>query len=119
MQDDGTPFRPLAVQDMGEPGDIEAAGEGVAGKIPRNESDAVAEAEGGNCLFGKGAGGGEVVDGGIQLRIGLAELNRIGTGTTAEIEEAPLVPQIDWEIGPRSGAPLCTASSRRDQPAMR
>ncbi len=53
------------------------------------------QAEAGNGLLGKGAAGRQIVDGGLQFRIFLAEMNGPGPRTAAQIEQPPAPDQID------------------------
>src|SRR6185369_1535879 len=93
-QRDGTAVGSLAVQDMRQPGYVETAGNIVADEISLLKRDPVAEAEGVYRFFGKTPGRGEIVYGSSKPGVCLTEMDRIGTGSTPQIEEAPSPLQI-------------------------
>ena len=54
LQDDGAPFRPLAMQNMGEPGNVETAWDVVADEVSLREGDAVARPKAAMVFSAKG-----------------------------------------------------------------
>ena len=89
------------MQDVRQPGNVEASLDIVGKVVARPEFDPVGEAETGNSLFGETAGRRQIKDHRGEQWVLLAEMNRIGPGTAAQVQESPPPVQVDAADDPR------------------
>ena len=84
--DDGAAIGSFAVEDVGQPGNVEAPLDPCGDEVAVPEDDPVGEVEAGDGLFSEGAGGGEVIDHGLQPRVVAAEVDCIGAGAASKVQ---------------------------------
>jgi len=78
---------PSAVKNLRKPGHVIGAGNRIIQKIAGLKPDAAGKSEAFDSFERKGSGGRKIVYRCQKIRIGQAEMNRIGAGSSAEIQK--------------------------------
>ena len=87
--------RVFTVQHLGNPDDIEAVADQVAGDVAGREGDAFAEFEGIHRSFRYAPGGGQIKDNRRQFRVVEAEVDGVGARSPPQVQESATAAQID------------------------
>ena len=94
-------IRSFPMEDMGKQDNVIGSFDFIFKIITGHEGNAMGQIEFSDHLFGERPGLRQVVDGGLELRIGQAEMNGIGSRSAAQVKQVMSVREVYFSDHPR------------------